>query len=226
VTHPAFHRAPRGRSFVLFTRPLVVPPCQLVQHARADPSNHLPLMQQEVDHRRQCVTGAGAFSALIQDLGHHVAVDQLVGERNQPGLIEPVANVDSIRKRIEESPHSLTRGCRRRRPRSRCTCGRPRSVRASSSRRGTLFGDHGTPSQATRAGDESHHPRQVVARALAKVDCEVKRKGAWLFQGGISLPKPVQEGPDAAFGDLRHFERKRWVARRSERPHRSVLGRT
>ena len=49
-------------------------------------------------------------AALVEDLGHGRAVDQLVRQRDGAGLIDEVARVDPVRHGVEVAPDALGRG--------------------------------------------------------------------------------------------------------------------
>ena len=73
-------------------------------------SRHAPLPQEVVDDRGQREAGARAFLALVEDLGHGGAVDELVWQVTEPGLVDEVARVDPVRHGVEVAPDPLGRG--------------------------------------------------------------------------------------------------------------------
>ena len=79
-----------------------------VQHARA----HRPVYplpgKLVIHHRCQAKAGAGALLLLVQDHRHLVAVHHLVGQRQQGGLVGPVADVDAVGDGIEGAVAALS----------------------------------------------------------------------------------------------------------------------
>jgi hypothetical protein len=72
----------------------------------------MPGREVVVDHRRQREAGAGSLGSLIEDLRHGVAVHDLIRQRYEPRVVEPIADVDPVRERIHRPPQLLGDGTR------------------------------------------------------------------------------------------------------------------
>jgi hypothetical protein len=88
----------------------VVAASHFVEHPRPDGAMDVSLREMEVDDGREGESGAGALLALIKNRGNAVAVDDLIGERHEAGLVVPVSEIDSIRRGIERPAHGPCRG--------------------------------------------------------------------------------------------------------------------
>ena len=101
VALPTLHGAPRRGTGILLTRPLVIAASEFIEHARTDPTLYLALMEQVIDDCRKGEAGAGAFRALVKDLRHKAAVDDLIRQCLKRRMVWPIPKINLVRKCIQ-----------------------------------------------------------------------------------------------------------------------------